>query len=1191
MKPMSEQKRLFVVISVMAVTVFVMVSLTAVILYSKAVSQYEVLLSKGLKEKQVLLQQVEKRLEKREAEFGLNQDITSSSFVELVKTMTIASADKHSIADVWVYQEVDKQRVTLLTITPSKTGRHQPQVSYSRGIPAPDWVNEMEEKPGFAQWEASDALFAKVTITLPGDSVSEHRQLVIIKRIELRRLRLPFINTFFLMFLAAQFFIWAGSSLIGFQINPLIKYLDEQVIFNQTVLNTAPIPIITSDENDIITAANRATLDVFRYEFNTLKGRSIQSLFNVSIEKSHYEAEGTAACGRELALNISQGTAMVNDKLMHVYLAQDITQIKETEESLRDATEHMAVVVESVNDGVITCNMQGNIISANHAAEVIFSRKQEDLIGAKICNFIEPSPTLDETCFRMEVSVKRPNLQRIPVEVSCRQYQHHDQKHFSCVLRDITERKAADARLKKQQSDLQATVDNRTSEVKALVETAVVGVVSIDQHGRILSFNPAAEAMFGYLADEILHKNVSILIPSIHSDQHDKFIQRYLNTREPRIIGRKNEVAALRKDGSHFDAMLSVGHKELSNNNHLFVAHILDVTEAKRTEVELIEAKERAEAAARVKANFLANMSHEIRTPMNAIIGFSEVLSLNSSLDPVAQQQVETIRASGQSLLTVLNDILDFSKFEAGKVSIENVGFNLGNLVRDCVDVMRIKADSKRLVLNLLLNLPEPYRVTGDPNRIRQVLINLLGNAIKFTNYGHVDVSISQQAGETEIIEFLVKDTGIGMSETQLSHVFESFSQADSSTTRRFGGTGLGTAISRQIIETMKGDIWATSEENVGSIFGFSLLLPTCFDSTNCLYESSTSCPVVETPRCFSVLMAEDIIENAKLVEFRLTHLGHKLTWVKNGLEALEALERGMFDIILMDIMMPQLDGLEATKRIRQSQTDYAEIPIVALTASVMQEEQNRCIEAGMNAVEHKPIDFSSLLATMESVVTKEIVSLNQAAKLPPIEINSSQGLAKLKGIVNIEQALQMWVDADKYIESLKYYVDSAEEDLLALVAAVEQDSFECAGKQLHVIKGVVGNLHLTSLYEQSQQLEWGIDEKDKTCCLPLLSNMRQEITILKGIFSSLTTSKEKPENQQIIVDTAILLALLHDLLDSIQQCNPDKSLPFVQNLAKLLPYDDIQALESSLESFDFEKTREIVFSIAYRYQLILEDS
>lgn len=1191
MKSMSEQKRLFVVISVMAATVLIMVTLTAVILYNKAVSQYEVLLSKGLKEKQVLLQQVEKRLETREVGAAVDEETSSRSFVELVKNMTIATADKQSIADVWVYQENAEQRVTLLTIKPSETGRHQPRISQGGVIPEPDWARSIVDKPSVAQWEASDALFAKVIIALPNDSSSAYRHLVIIKRIELRRLRLPFINTFFLMFLTAQFFIWAGSSLIGFQINPLIKYLDEQVIFNQTILNTAPIPIITSDENDNITAANRATLDVFSHKFNALKGLSIHTLFHVDKDKSDYEAQGVSGCGRGLALNISQGTAMINDKLMHVYLAQDITQIKETEESLRDATEHMAVVVESVNDGVITCNMQGNIISVNPAAEAIFDRKQEKLIGAQICHFIEPAPTLDEPCFRMEVSVKRPNLQKIPVEVSCRQYQHHDQKHFSCVLRDITERKAADTRLKQQQSELQATVDNRTSEVKALVETAVVGVVSIDQHGRILSFNPAAEAMFGYKAEEILHQNVSILIPLIHSDQHDKFIQRYLKTREPRIIGRKNEVAALRKDGSHFEAMLSVGHKELSNSNHLFVAHILDVTEAKRTEAELIEAKERAEAAARVKANFLANMSHEIRTPMNAIIGFSEVLSLNSSLDPVAQQQVETIRASGQSLLTVLNDILDFSKFEAGKVNIEHVGFNLANLVRDCVDVMRIKADSKRLVLNLLLNFPEPYRVVGDPNRIRQVLINLLGNAIKFTNYGHVEVVVSQQEGETEVIEFLVKDTGIGMSETQLSHVFESFSQADSSTTRRFGGTGLGTAISRQIIETMEGKIWATSEENVGSTFGFSLLLPTCFDNTNCLYESSTSCPVVETPRCFSVLMAEDIIENAKLVEFRLTHLGHKLTWVKNGLEALEALERSAFDLILMDIMMPQLDGLEATRRIRQSQSDYADIPIVALTASVMQEEQSRCFEAGMNAVEHKPINFNSLLATMDKVVTNQSTLLSSSNTSPSVAVSSSQRLATLQGIVNVEQALQMWLDADKYIESLIYYIDSAEENVGALITAVEQDVFDVAAKKIHAIKGAVGNLYLTSLYELSQQLEQAIDEKDKACCLPLLSQMQQEINTLKESLSSLTANKITTGKQQIIVDTAILLAQLHDLLDSLHQCNPDKSLPFVQNLAKLLSYDDIQSLELSLEDFDFEKTREIVFSIAYRYQLILEDS
>lgn len=1196
MKSMSENKRLFVVLSVMAITVFFMVTVTTIMLYNKALHHYENLMLKGLHEQQQLLQQMEQYLLKEGAS---DQQIhtLSASYVQFVQNMAVDSADKTSITDIWLYIAEDDRIVTLLTIQASETGRHPPQIQRYGQIEPPDWVSHAVTTSADVQWEQEGALYTKVRIALPTVSDSKPRQLILVKRIELRKFRLPFINTFFIVFLASQFFIWAGSALISSQINPLIKYLDQQVLFNQTILNSAPIPIITTDENDVIASINYATTHTFKQPEAHIKGKPIGALFSVNHEQAHYESIGKNALHETLTLNVSQGTAVLNDKIMHVYLAQDITHIKETEAHLKEATAHMAVVVDSVNDGVMTCSTEGKIISVNPAALAIFDREKHALIGQFICRFIPSLPEMTHSVDCMEVEVIRPDNTGIPVEVSYQHYQHQDQTHISCVLRDITDRKETEEQHQQRQSDLQALVDNRTSEVNALIETAVVGVVSINQHGEILSFNPAAEAMFGFHAHDILNENVSRLIPGMPTNEHDQFIQRFLQTRQPRIIGRKNEVKALRKDGSQFDALLSVGHKALSDGNHLFVAHILDVTEAKRTEAELIEAKDKAEEAARVKASFLANMSHEIRTPMNAIIGFSEILSLNTSLDPVAQQQVETIRSSGQSLLTIINDILDFSKFEAGKVSLENIGFNLGNLLRDSVDVMRIKANSKRLILNLTLHLPEPYRVIGDPNRIRQVLINLVENSIKFTQKGRVEVEVSLEGVERRLVVVLVKDTGIGMTKAQLNSVFKSFSQADSSTTRRFGGTGLGTAICQQIIHAMGGNIWVESKDGIGSTFGFSLELPVCHDNENCLYDIAVNPVEQKITRHFSILLAEDIKENANLVDIRLSHFGHKVTWAKNGREALALLEKGQYDLILMDIMMPQLDGLETTKRIRHSQKDFADIPIIALTASVLLEEQNRCLMAGMDAVEHKPINFTSLLQTMENIVSTPVMHTAEdttskvgESTLPRMVTPDGIDRELLVELIDFAQAIENWGHEKNYLDSLRSFHGYVDDSLEALSTAIHSEAFDEAARQIHAIKGTVGNLFFTSAYELAQGIELSIEQEDKVRCVSLLTHLQSKIQRLHEIFSEQhTVPSIEEEAQQIVVDTAILLALLHDLLDSIEMCNPDKSLPIVQSLAALIPHNDVEALEESLENFEFDKTKTLVFMIAQRYQLILE--
>ena len=342
-------------------------------------------------------------------------------------------------------------------------------------------------------------------------------------------------------------------------------------------------------------------------------------------------------------------------------------------------------------------------------------------------------------------------------------------------ITDITERKAAEALLLKYREHLEEMVATATTEVKAIVQTAVNGVITIDSSGTIRLFNPAAERLFGWTAEEVIGRNVSLLMPEPLASEHDSHIQRFLQTREARIIGIEREVTAKRKDGQLFPANLAVGHAALVEGRHLFVAFISDISAQKHAEQELRLAKEAAEAAAKAKANFLANMSHEIRTPMNTVIGFAEVVLQNPLLPSDTRQHVATILNSGKHLLSVINDILDFSKIEAGKVDLEAVCFNLPSAVQDSLQIMSLRASEKGLRIELNVEAGLPQYFVGDPNRLRQVILNLVGNAVKFTETGLITVTI-EKAEAPDMLHFCISDSGIGMTPEQTQTVFEPFS-------------------------------------------------------------------------------------------------------------------------------------------------------------------------------------------------------------------------------------------------------------------------------------------------------------------------------------------------------------------------------------------------------------------------------
>ena len=398
-----------------------------------------------------------------------------------------------------------------------------------------------------------------------------------------------------------------------------------------------------------------------------------------------------------------------------------------------------------------------------------------------------------------------------------------------------------------------------------------------------------------------------------------------------------------------------------------------------RTE-ELEKAMEGALAANKAKTEFLANMSHELRTPMNGFLGMIELV-LDSPLGLEQREQLITAQTSAHSLLSILNDILDLSKIESGRMQLETVPFSIRTLMRDCIRPHQVRAQQNSVDLRLRLDEGLPEMVAGDPLRLRQILNNLLSNAVKFTSAGHIEVQVSGalvEPAEETMVEFSVRDTGAGIQSEKLPQIFEKFTQADGSISRRFGGSGLGLAITKQLVELFHGTLSVASVPGKGSDFIVRLPLKASATGQMPVADAdwrSTSAPVVNDAL---ILVVEDNIVNQKVITGLLRRKGFRMETAGDGSQALAMLEHHKFDAILMDVQMPVMDGLEATRRIR-AQERWREIPIVAMTAHAMNGDQERCLAAGMDVYLSKPINSSELFRVLESLLGRERVSRKAA--------------------------------------------------------------------------------------------------------------------------------------------------------------------------------------------------------------------
>ncbi len=636
----------------------------------------------------------------------------------------------------------------------------------------------------------------------------------------------------------------------------------------------------------------------------------------------------------------------------------------------------------------------------------------------------------------------------------------------------------------------QIVIRNEANKSKEALESVLsaatnISIISTDAQGVVTTFNRGAELMLGYSSKEI----VGIHTPAIIHDQQE-VTQRgqELSLEFGRPVSgfevfvkktdqagyEKREWTYIRKDRSTLSVSLAVttilNHKgEITG--YLGIAE--DITERKQNEALVLLAIERAEALAQSKSEFLANMSHEIRTPMNSIIGLSS-LALDKEVTDDTRDYLKKINSSANGLLSILNDILDLSRLEAESLTIDKKPFALVEILNNLSNLFTVSAEEKHLRFITVIGDNVPRNLIGDTLRLQQILINLLGNAIKFTNQGTVTLTITlQQLDQSQArLLFCVTDTGIGMSSSDYDKLFKPFSQVDSTITRRFGGTGLGLAISDNLLQLMGGEFLVTSTPGQGSSFSFELVLGLSAISGD--YSSETRVlDLADLNRLLvgtRILVAEDNIINQQVIQGFLALSGITVEMANNGQEALELLDIESFDAVLMDIHMPVMDGFETTKLIR-SQARFASLPIIALTAGVTKKEQENCLVAGMNAFIGKPINPEKLMSTLvqclklDGMITIEtdVVDANEQKVL---NINDLP-------VFDLQNLLLMLDNDQEHLTRLLLgFMKNMKNTPDEIAAMVFVDDFISAEQLLHNIKGTSSNIGAMRLHKASEALE-----------------------------------------------------------------------------------------------------------------------
>jgi PAS domain S-box-containing protein len=680
--------------------------------------------------------------------------------------------------------------------------------------------------------------------------------------------------------------------------------------------------------------------------------------------------DGTDKIIKFVAVKIQNGDDLLT--------CEDITERKKADEAIKAANEKLFGIIEFLPDATFVTDQDKKVIAWNHAMEALTGIDKADIIGKGdyaygIPFYGEARPILIDLIDHLDAEIESKYIQierkgraiyaeaYVPMLFKGRgayiwsaaaSLYDEDGKLVGSIesIRDITNRKRIEKALKASEE-----------RYRLFFKTSKDCVFITSKTGRLVDFNDAAMELFGYSdREEFANMNAN----NFYKNEEDR--SKHLLFINEHGFSKDYPVDLRKKDGSIINALVtSVLVCDDSGKILCYQGTIRDITELKRSEIELQKAKNIAEMATKAKSEFLAHMSHEIRTPMNAIIGVADLLR-TEGLTVEQAEYVEIIRNSGEMLLATINAVLDLTKIEEGKIELANIPFNLRNCIENSLKIVAKRASEKGLDLSCFIDDGIPEMFMGDPTRLRQILINLLNNAIKFTDKGKVTVSVSGQQVDHKI-HFQITDTGIGISTDKLDQLFTPFGQVDMTVSRNQDGSGLGLIISKRLAELMGGKIWVESIVGRGSTFHFTIMAKATTENLResnglishfDMHHNESACQQLR------ILLAEDDAINQKVLLRMLNKLGYSADVDANGLEVMQALESHSYDVVLMDIQMPILNGIDATQIIRKRWPDGPKI--IAITACAFERDRERCIQAGMDDYICKPIKLNDLRSALD---------------------------------------------------------------------------------------------------------------------------------------------------------------------------------------------------------------------------------
>ncbi len=745
--------------------------------------------------------------------------------------------------------------------------------------------------------------------------------------------------------------------------------------------------------------------------------------------------------------------------------ATGLSRYRQLIERLEKKGARLRAISNSALDGIIVFDSRGIIEDFNPGAQRIYGWAPHEMIGQHVARLMPPErkalAEADYPAFLREAS-RFIDEERdtegwhrdghlIPIRLVMARMPITGSDLYVAFVSDITERMRMARELQDSEEQFRTLIAN------------IPGIsyrCRMEPGWPMVFISDAVEKITGFPAGDFLGPMASVrftdLVPKADVARIAATVRKSLSESRHFVL----EFQLRHRDGSlrwMWGNGSVVGSKD--GDVHWIDGVLLDITERRQMEEDLRVAKERAEAAAQARSTFLANMSHEIRTPMNAIMGFTDVV-LSGELQAEQRKRLETVHKSARSLLHLLNDILDTSKLEHGAVELEHLDFSLTDLVQQLCAEQSIQARRKHLSLRGEVDASVGDYVKGDPHRLRQILLNLVGNAIKFTETGGVTVRAQREA---EGVHFMVEDTGIGIAPDRLPHIFDAFTQADASMSRRFGGTGLGTTISKQLTELMHGRIWATSEPGQGSVFHVLIPLERG-DAAHAQALTGSAINMALPP--MRVLAVDDVEQNLELITVLLSKQGHSVTTASNGEQALACAAEGEFDLILMDVQMPVMDGLSACRALRQreAQLGARRTPVLALSASVLQEDRQATIDAGMDGFATKPIEMGDLMAEMARVTGLSLIPIQAAEP-------AAAGVQADATIIDLPRGLRLWQAWPAYLQALQRFA-SERGGWLATQRAAPVPHGEQAFNEAHRLKGAAGNLGLVQIEQAALQVE-----------------------------------------------------------------------------------------------------------------------